>query len=679
MNRPVFGRIFLVTVVPPVGLFALNSFVCWKLFGTEYLRYMHSIEGAYIAISHYIVANWPDLGWFPLWYAGIPYQNTYPPLLHLAVAAFAKLSGTSPALSYHAVVAAIYCLGPVTVYWLAFRLSGTRFTGVLAGVFCSLFSPSALLIRNVREDIGSIWHIRRLHTLVFYGDGPFVSSLTLVPVAIACLDQAVKKRKPFFYFVAAIAMASVVLTNWLGGAVLGMAVFAYLVAMGKQGWFPVCLRVAATSILAYLLASPWIPPSTLRTIFKNAQTIGAVYTMTWKQVAGLIILSVTTALLGWVVGRMARAPIHIRFAACFSLYIGGITLLAEWANIYLVPQPHRYHLGMEMAICLLAAFLLGPLLQKNTLRNRVLIAGFIVICVFQALHARKFADRLIGPIDIRSTTEYKTSIWMDRHMRGARVMVPGSTSYFFNIFTDTPQLGGGFEQGDPNWENRVALYVIYSGENAGSLDGEIATLWLKAFGVRAVAVGGPHSGEHYKPFRNPQKFASLLPELHHEGDDSIYWIPTRSHSLAHVLQAEDVVKEPPIHGLDVEQVRRYVTALENPSAHDARFRWLRRSAARIEADLSKGHVLSVQVTYHPGWHAYLKEHPVPVRSDGLGLMVLEPACEGYCIIDLIYDGGLEMQLARLLSLAAGLGSLAWAIGTWWRNYHLGEAPGNDDV
>ena len=76
----------------PALLLLLNLYIARELFITEYLAQMGSIEGAYIAIARYASQNRGDLSWFPLWYAGIPYQNTYPPLLHLIVAAWAYLA-----------------------------------------------------------------------------------------------------------------------------------------------------------------------------------------------------------------------------------------------------------------------------------------------------------------------------------------------------------------------------------------------------------------------------------------------------------------------------------------------------------------------------------------------------------------------------------------------------------
>jgi hypothetical protein len=648
-----------------LALFAINWFIAGKLASVEYLDAMQSIEGAYIAISRYAMQNWGDLAWFPLWYNGIPYQNSYPPLLHLVVAGFAWLTAWTPALSYHAVNAIVYCLAPVTLFWLGTRWSGSRVCGFGTGLLYSLVSPSAFLISNVAADLGGPLQIRRLQTLVFYGDGPFVASLALVPAALALLDLALERRRPLLYLAAAAPMAAVVLTNWLGGATLALAVLAY--ALGRDEPHRTWPAVAGIGALAYALASPWLPPSTIATIQFNAQNLGADYRLTWRQAA--CGLAVAMALWGLhLLFRRLRAAQHLRAGLYFVFLTGLITLSAEWGGFYLLPQPNRYHMAMDLAICLTAAFLLQPLWNLVTARGRWVAVGVVALLVLaQTVHLRAFAQNLIRPIDIRTTVEYAMAQWFDRNMHAGRVMAPGAVAFYLNIFTDTPQLGGGFEQGVSNWENRVALYTLQTDQNAGDRAGEISVLWLKALGVRAVAVGGPASREYYKPFRHPRKFEGLLPEVWRSGDDYIYAVPARSDSLAHVVGSADLVSTPPIHGLDVTGVQRFVTALENPDLPLASMNWTSRHTARIVVEgLRKDQRISVQVTYHPGWRATVGGARRPAGQDGIGLMVIDPQCEGQCIVDLTYDGGIEMLLARAACLAALLGCLGWAALRWRR-------------
>lgn len=640
-----------------VLLAALNAVICRELFWTEYTRHLGSIEAAYVAISRYVIENWRDLSWFPLWYAGVPFQNTYPPLLHLAVALAAALAGISPALSHHAVTAALYCAGSLTVFWLALRLGADRVTALAAGLIFSLVSPSALLIPAVAGDMGGAWHARRLHALVHYGEGPHVASLALLPAGLILAACALEKRRPAWYLAGALGLAAVVLTNWLGAAALAGAMLAWLLAADadRRTW----LRAAGLGIYAYLIASPWIPPTTLAAVKMNAQRVGGDYRMGLRHIvywlAALALLLVVSKALA-----RARAPRLVRFATLFTLLTGGLTLGVYWFDLVLLPQPHRYHLEMELGIALLAAAGLGKLLLRPPRAWGVwLSAALVILGVLQFRNYRRFARDLIQPVDITTTVEYRMARWFDQNMGERRVMAPGSVSFWMNAFTDTPQLAGGFEQGVTNPWLPAAVFQIYSGMNAGERQGEVAVLWLKALGVHAVGVGGPKSREAYRPFANPAKFRGLLPEVWREGDDVVYAVPQRTSSLARVVRRQDLLRRPLLTAVDVDPLRPFVAALDDPALPETRWRWRSRSKAEITAELRREHALSIAISYHPGWRARVNGTPRPVYADGLGLMAIEPGCEGRCRIELAYTGGLEMLGARLASYASLSGGLIW--------------------
>ena len=40
----------------------------------------------------------------------------------------------------------------------------------------------------------------------------------------------------------------------------------------------------------------------------------------------------------------------------------------------------------------------------------------------------------------------------------------------------------------------------------------------------------------------------------------------------------------------------------------------------------------------------------PIESDALGFLVIHPECAGACAVDLIFDGGAEMKIARAIQL-----------------------------
>jgi hypothetical protein len=646
-------------VLLPMALFLLNLFLVRRLLGIEYLDEMGSIESSHIAIARWARLHWGELSWFPLWYGGIPYLNTYPPLLHRLVAAVSALAGLSVPHAYHALTAIFYSLGPVALYALAVRLGGSRLFSFAGGLFYSLVSTSAWLIPAVRRDAGDAWGLRRLQDMVQYGEGPHIAAMTLLPLALCLLATAFEKKRPAWWFAAVLGLASVPLTNWLGAAALAMAVPALLLAR-EDGFRPATwLKAAAVGVLAYGIASPLIPPSYIATVAHNERfTSGAVAAGSIRLAfvcSGLAIAAVSI----WLC-RKFRLPQGLLFAWLFLLPVAMITLAAEWYGVPLAHQAGRYHVEMEMALALFAVFLAQWLLHGTTRRLLVTLACLAVLAAgYGVVRCAKVAARRIRPIEIASTIEYREAKWFERNLPGRRVFAPGSVGFFLNVFTDVPQFAGGVDQAvvNPLWTD--VQYQVLTGDNAGDKEGEVATLWLKAFGVSAVGVSGPGSKETFKPFRNPKKFDGLLPELWREGDDVIYRIPRRSNSLAHVVRPSDLPPRHPEGGLDMDPVRHYVAALDDPALPAASMTWQSHDRALIQAQMQTGQVVSVQATYHPGWHASVNGAPRPVKPDNLGQVVIEPDCQGQCTIEYLFSPGLDLQICRLLSgICLGFG-LIW--------------------
>jgi hypothetical protein len=256
--------------------------------------------------------------------------------------------------------------------------------------------------------------------------------------------------------------------------------------------------------------------------------------------------------------------------------------------------------------------------------------------------------------------EYKSAAWLDRNMQGRRVMASGSGHVFLNAWSDVPQLSGGFDQGVTNIVVPSAIHWFYKAWNEIDRNGATTILLMRALGVHAICVGGPNSKDFFKPQVHPERFAACgLPVLWREGDDVIYGIPARSTSLAHVMARGDLVRHRlniPVH---LEEVERYVSALEKPSYPLAEIEWHRPARGTVKADLTQGQVLSLQICHHPGWHATVNGEPRRVFSDGLGLMAVEPGCQGRCTVELVYDGGWEATIARWFSRITLALALLW--------------------
>jgi hypothetical protein len=653
-NGPRLSRLW--TILCALCLFLLNAYFCRELFGLEFSSRMESIESAYISISRWAMDNWRDLTWFPLWYGGMPFHRVYQPGLHLSVAAFAQLMGWSAPHAFHFLTAIAYCAAPVTLFWLAYRATGNRAFGFAAGAIHSLISPACLLAPIIRQDIGGLLLPRRYEILVHYGEGPHFTAVALIPLVILAIDGAVRSRRRIFIFLAPVALAAVVLTNWPGSVGLSMAIAAYLLSRlftKRSVHWPLAVGIA---VVAYLLAIVWVPPSLMRAVFGNAQQSDASYFGTAQLLPALLLLAAVAALLA--VFRRWRVEPWVRFFVFFALITGSVAMGWQWFGWRLVPQPNRFEVEFDMAMAGALACLLVALFRTIPRRAQIVVVGVaLLFAIAQTRQYRRYAREVTRPIDITTTIEYRMAKWFDGHMNGARVFAPGNVSLWMNLFTDTPQVMGCCDQGVPHVAYRILNYTIYTGQAMGAREAADSLLWLRAYGVRAIGVSGPASTNAYKPFWNPTKFEGLLPVLWREGDNVVYRIPAKADDPARVIPRSSVAIRTPAKGLDVQPFEVLVKALEDERLPAATFRWVNRHEAIVDAQTAPGQVIFLQISHDAGWRAEQDGMPLPVYPDALGMMYVEPARAGRTEVHLIYDGGTERKVARVL-FACGL--LLWA-------------------
>ncbi len=121
------------------------------------------------------------------------------------------------------------------------------------------------------------------------------------------------------------------------------------------------------------------------------------------------------------------------------------------------------------------------------------------------------------------------------------------------------------------------------------------------------------------------------------------------------------MKHPPANGIDVVELRTFVAALDDSTLPILRTTWIGTNTARMDGVLGPDHVISVAMNFDKGWSATANGREVPVRSDGLGFIAIEPHCDGACAVELHWSAGWEPRIAWIFALAAisGLGYWCW--------------------
>lgn len=650
MKRPRFRLLpLLFDLAAGSSLITLNLWIASRFLLTAYRHRFDSIEGAYVGLARWIAAHPFEWSWFPLWYGGIPFQNTYPPLLHLVDGWLVALTGGDPARVYHFVTGFAYAAGPVCLYCLCRYLDCDRASALFAALWYSLLSPSAWIFKQVAHDMGGRIWLRRYHVLTWYGEGPHIFALTLLPLAILAFGWALRRPSPLRLLLGAAACSAVALTNWLGAFALAVLLVSYLLTVAEWDRLRTWLTAGAVVTLAYALAAPWLPPSTIATVSWNAQyTVGWYPLGTRHHVAWVAALAISLAI-AFLLRRTIENP-SLRFAVLVTTAFLALTAPAYWYRSYLVPQPERYHLEMELSVALLVGAALATAIRslgrKGEWAQVLLVAcSFGLIALVAPIKQR--ADQWTQASEPRQAIEWQLASWAQQHLNGRRVFVQGSTRFWWTAFSDVAQVGGGFDQG---LTNRLLPHLLYGVPN--DRDPSRILLWLRAFGVDALVVNAAGGMAWIKDFPSAEPFHSAFRKLWGNEHDFIVEIPRRSRSLAHVVPRSVVPSDPVRDYLDTEPVKRYVQALEDPSLPPARFEWVRSDRARVAARAGPGQVISVQISYDPGWEASTGGRRLRILPDGFGQMVIELPSPGAYVVELRYTGGGEAMLARVSFYAA---------------------------
>jgi hypothetical protein len=267
--------------------------------------------------------------------------------------------------------------------------------------------------------------------------------------------------------------------------------------------------------------------------------------------------------------------------------------------------------------------------------------------------------------DYTSRLEYQAQQWMTDLFPDRRVYVTGSIRFWFNVWHDTQQVGGGSEQGLINPNVTHAQWEFALGSEA-----KPSVLWLTALGADALLVPDKTSKENYHDFTYPEKFAGALPVVRddHAGN-VIYRVPRRYPALARVVDRARVMSLGPVrNNADVERLQPYVDALENGPASPVEFRWEGSDAIRLHARLDTGQALLVQVAWDPCWKAYAGDRRLEVRGDAFGHMLID-APPGEQDVRLAFALPFENAAGRAVTVLSLLLGVALATGVTGRIRH----------
>jgi hypothetical protein len=623
-------------------LFWVNAYICRDWFYHPTAP-MNSLYGYWAALAE--SGGWLGPSWWPYWDFGIPFEFTSAPLTPALAAAFIAVKRAAPLMAVQAVSAIFYCAAPVSMFCAAWALTRAPGYSFLAALAYSLLSPSLLIAPDGPFSWAALLRPERFLLQAGWDETPRCAALTFLFVFVVFLVRFLDSRRTRAFVAASAALGLSMLASPLAAAGAALAVLSLLTARDSQNWKVDLAFAGSIALFAWALTARFLPPSLWLAMGAASAEHEAWRLAALKSLAGA---AVVWLVLVRALGRWTK-DWRVRFFVLWAFALSCGPALAVWLDRLVLPQAGRFRIEMDAALPLAVVFAARAWLDR--ISAPVKAAMLFAVLSFtgeQVVHHRRLAKDVLYLTDIRKTIEYRTSTRVARELPGVRVLLPGSIAHWVNAFAPVPQFAGSEGTTAYSQVQQRAMTAVYQS------DSRVAVAWLKAYGAGAVVVSGPASKEYWKPFEQPRKFEGVLPALWTEDDVTTYRVPQRSHSLAHVIPEAVLGGREPAGGGDIAAVERYNTALDTPGLPEARLEWAGRNRLRGRAVTAPGQVVSIQISYHPGWRAAIDGRKTETHRDGLGLMWLRPDTAGEAVFELRYDGGWEWRLCAALSGAAVL-------------------------
>ena len=651
-NRGVRWKERLQVTLYALVLGWLNAYVCRDLFWNHRAP-MNSMHGFWSGLARLAGPDWLRLNWWPYWDCGIPLQFTYAPLAPVLTAGLAAVRGIPHILAFDSLTGIIYCVGPVTLFLMAWRLSRSPGLSFAAALLYSLTALSQIPVPDGAFAWQHIWDARRLYLMAVWDETPHMVAMTLLPAAVVFLALSIRERRWIYYAGAVASVTGMALSSAFGPIEALMVALCLAYVLDPQRIRRNMLLLGAIGASAYAISALFLPPSLI--LAMHAASVQSDGDM-WHTSA---ISGFALAVLGWVVLRHFLSKWTrdwwLQFVVLFAYLVSCPPVLTTYFHCQFLPQPNRYKVEMEFAFAIAIPFCAGYAIRRLPHAVRAgLLFLLMSLTVEQIVSHRRVAKEMLASADISQSIEYRASKWAAENLRGVRVMMPGSIAVWANAFTELHQFtGGSWSMGYDPVQQR-AVDAIHTSTGDKEADVLRSVVWLKAYGVGAVCVSGKASPEYWKPFQNPATFEGVLPVLWQERDTTIYRVPQQKASLAHLVPESAIVRRLPSGPAGGTELGRYVAALDDPSLPPADLEWHEVNRIRIHISPQPGEVLSLAISYHPGWHARNGRKELAVQRDELGLMWLRPECTGPCDLQLEYDGGWELRICRLLSATSAV-------------------------
>jgi len=609
-------------------LFLTTALTIYPLFTGDYTKYWASIEAAYISDSIFISANFPNVGWFPYWYGGLPFHLSYPPLFIYAVSFLHTISGLSVGHSYRVLVAVAYSAAPPALYLIAKFLTKEvlpSFFAALTYSFVPTFLPGLLPSHIVQ--------------LTVYGEGPHFFGLALAFFALLQLLRCMTKPTWVRCLTTSILIASVALTNLVAFFALA---FLMVIAVATETIYRNDVAILAfllSGVIAFGLIAFQYDLEFIQ--YSEHESIPTASALSY-----LILLLPLLMLGAFLVRRYLFRYLAMRanskgliFVSLWIVVLGVIVVGYMWFQLQLFPQPKRYVPEFDAGIGLLVGLVLtkvdkallnwGRAGMEFAFPRKVWVLAavlvLLVVCVVSLLPLS--LTYTVHTSVLSNVPEFQTASWLSEHVTDQRVFATGSVAFWLNVFSDVSQVRGGSDQGATNNWWADVNYQILKGADPGT-----SVLWAQAWDVKYIVVTFRNASVYNLDYANPHKFDNFLPLRYYIGGYGVYEVPLSHPSLVEAVSVEAVGSLAPITNvLDIRDLAAYDYLTQVKPGSTAAITYHSPNPDLLEVTVSGATAdtaILVKMTFDTRWKAEVNGEPVEIARLGPDFMVAYPNTDG---------------------------------------------------
>ncbi len=580
-----------------------------------------------LALSQFFINNFPDISWYPDWYLGVPFHYLIGPVIPALLGIF---NFQLPIFNEFSMLQKYLIL--VTISWV---VGGMGVYKLVRGLMYVARGPTASPLVTSLPFIVSLLFL----LLPFYfflllsgSNGLYHFAWGFLPWVFVVFLQFLQKKDTKFALLLCVLIAflSLIDISILLPLVVGFICLGVVRGIGEYQIFKTFIII----LLALSLATVWYTPGFWLTLLQNPSFGGMPLVNLGKFLFQLLLNLVPILAAVWVVKLRHKKPQPLLF---FGILFTFSFLLLTLFRFLSDPDFVRDWIGFFIEIQFGVAILLGQWMSSRTpIRDpsfvsnelkfplRGWIPAFAGMTILLALILRGWVGGMNG--------EYKKRVteMLQNVPKSERVFLSGTSVFWINSKLDIAQVRGGVDQASihPFWAHGV--FQIREGESS-----ELALNWLKALGASWILVHGEGSQEPYRDFKHLEKFGGIgeiggIREIREEKGDTLYKVSGAS--IARVADKSILEVKKPKNGADQDTLTKYVNTFKTPlsltSSHFARL-------VEINADLKKDEVISLAISFSPGW-AIEGGAGGRVVGDSLGNIVVIPAAAGRVHLSLEY-------------------------------------------